>query len=113
MSGSSTPVGASTPTCSGSYSEAELLAKMGLQADVSSGLKVKEMSELLGQKGIKGRGPKPQKAKQVALVCTASEVQAFRAEKEAKALGAARAKAQKREPGQLSIQESVKRMRGE
>ncbi len=42
-------------------------------------------------------------------VCTSEEVQAFRAEKEAKAV--AEARAQKREPGQLSIQEAVKRLR--
>ncbi len=103
--------GSSTPTSTGSYSEAELLAKMGLQADVNSDLKVKEMNELLGQKGIKGRGPKPQKAKQIALARTPEVVQTFRAEKEAAALAAARAKAQNREPGRLTLQDAVKRMR--
>ena len=47
----------------------------------------------------------------MALVCTAEEVQAFRQEKEAKALEALAAKKQKREPGQLSMEETVKRMR--
>ena len=101
--------GSSTPTSI--YTEAEMMAKMTLQADVGSGLKVKELNELLGPKGVKGRGPKPQKAKQVALVCTPDEVHAFRAEKETTALAAALAKAQKREPGQLTLPESVKRMR--
>ena len=47
----------------------------------------------------------------MALVCTAEEVQAFRQEKEAKAVAALAAKKQKREPGQLSMAETVKRMR--
>ena len=38
-------------------------------------------------------------------------MQAFRQEKEAKALAALVAKKQKREPGKMSIEESVKRMR--
>ena len=83
---------------------------MGLQADVGSGLKVKELNELLGQKGVKGRGPKPQKSKQVALVCTAEEVQAFRAEKEAAALAAARAP--KREPGRGGREAHARRSPG-
>ena len=88
-----------------------MLAKLGLAADTSDTFKVKDLNELLRSKGVKARGKKPQKAKQVAIVCSSEEVQAFRAEKEAEALAAARAKAQKREPGQLSIQEAVKRMR--
>ena len=72
---------------------------------------MKEISELLRSKGVTPRGKKAQKCKQVALVCTAEEVQAFRQEKEAKALAALVPKKQKREPGQLSIEESVKRMR--
>ncbi len=47
----------------------------------------------------------------MAIACSAEEVAAFRAEKEAVAMVATRAKAQKHEPGQLSIQEAVKRMR--
>ena len=59
--------------------------------------------------GVKPRGNKAQKCKQLALACSADEVQAFRAEKEAETLAAA--KKQKREPGQLTMQETVKRMR--
>ena len=92
-----------------------MVAKLGVAADSSDYFKVKEINALLLTKGVKPRGKKAQKAKQVALVCTPDpeEVQAFRAEKETAAMAAARAKAQKREPGQLTIQEAVKRMRGE
>ena len=88
-----------------------MVAKLGVAADAFDYFKVKEINALLLAKGVKARGKKAQKAKQVALACTAEEVQAFRAEKETAALAAASAKAQKREPGQLTIQESVKRMR--
>ncbi len=57
------------------------------------------------------QGKKAQKCKQVALVCTAEEVQAFRQAKEAEALAALVAKKQKREPGKLTINETVKRLR--
>ena len=103
--------GSSTPTSAGSYTEAEMVAKLGVAADCSDYFKVKEISELLRSKDVQPRGKKAQKCKQVALVCTAEEVQAFRQEKEAKALAALVAKKQKREPGQLSMEESVKRMR--
>ena len=49
--------------------------------------------------------------KQVALACSADEVQAFRAEKEAMMMAEMRAKLSKRPPGQLTLVESVKRMR--
>ena len=88
-----------------------MVAKLSVAADSSDYFKVKEISELLRSKGVTPRGKKAQKCKQVALVCTADEVQAFRQEKEAKALAALVAKKQKREPGQLSMEESVKRMR--
>ena len=84
---------------------------LGLAADCADYFKVKQISELLRSKGVKPQGKKVQKCKQVALVCTAEEVHAFRQEKEAKALAALVAKKQKREPGQLSMEESVKRMR--
>ena len=103
--------GSSTPTSAGSYTEAEMVTKLGAAADSSDYFKVKEISELLRSKGVKPRGKKAQKCKQVALVCTADEVQAFRQEKEAKALAALVPKKHKREPGQLSIEESVKRSR--
>ena len=103
--------GSSTPTSAGSYTEAEMVAKLGLAADCSDYFKVKEISELLRSKDVKPRGKKAQKCKQVALVCTAEEVQAFRQEKEAKAIEALAAKKQKRSPGQLSMEETVKRMR--
>ena len=105
--------GSSTPTSVGSYTEAEMVAKLGVAADSSDYFidKVREISELLRSKGVTPRGKKAQKCKQVALVCTAEEVQAFRQEKEAKALAALAAKKQKREPGQLSMEETVKRMR--
>ena len=47
----------------------------------------------------------------MALVCSADEVQAFRAEKEAAVLAVVRKEGQKREPGQLTMQETLKRMR--
>ena len=104
--------GSTTPTSAGSYTEAEMVAKLGVAADSSDYFKVKEISELLRSKDVKPQGKKAQKCKQVALVCTADEVQAFRQAKEADALEAlAAAKKQKREPGQLTIQETVKRMR--
>ena len=103
--------GSSTPTSAGSYTEADMLAKLGVVADSSDYFKVKEISELLRSKGVKPRGKKAQKCKQVALVCTEDEVRARQA-KEAEALAAlAAAKKQKREPGQLTINETVKRMR--
>ena len=49
--------------------------------------------------------------KQIALACTMDEVQAFRAEKEAGMLADMQAKLLKRPPGQLTLVESVKRMR--
>ena len=103
--------GSSTPTSAGSYTEVEMVAKLGVAADSSDYFKVKEISELLHSKGVKPRGKKAQKCKQVAIVCTAEEVQAYRQEKEAKALAALVPKKQKRDPGQLSIEESVTRMR--
>ena len=103
--------GSTTPTSAGSYTEADVAARLGLAADCSDYFKVKQSSELLRSKGVRPQGKKAQKCKQVALVCTAEEVQAFRQEKEAKALAALAAKKQKREPGQLSMEESVKRMR--
>ena len=101
--------GSSTPTSSGSYTEADLVGKLGVAADSSDYFNVKEINALLLEKGVQPRGKKAQKCKQVALVCSADEVQAFRAKKEAEALAAA--KKQKRAPGQLSMEETVKRMR--
>ena len=73
---------------------------------------MKQISELLRSKGVKPQGKKAQKCKQVALVCTEDEVRAFRQAKEAEVLAAlAAAKKQKRDPGQLTIEETVKRMR--
>ena len=86
-----------------------MVAKLGVAADSSDYFKVKEINALLQSKGVKPRGKNAQKCKQLALACTADEVQAFRAEKEAGALAAA--KKQKRAPGQLSMEETVKRMR--
>ena len=103
--------GSATPTSAGSYTEAEMVATLGVAADCSDYFKVKEINTLLLEKGVKPRGKKAQKCKQVALVCTADEVQAFRQAKEAEALAALVAKKQKREPGQLTINATVKRMR--
>ena len=103
--------GSSTSTSAGSYTEAGMVSRLAVAADSSDYFKVKEINALLVSKGVKPRGKKAQKCKQVALVCTAEEVQAFRQEKDAKALAALVPKKQKREPGQLSIEESVKRMR--
>ena len=100
--------GSTTPTSAGSYTEAEMVARLAVAADSSDYFKVKEINALLLTKGVKGRG---KKANQVALVCTADEVQAFRTETETAALAAARAKAQEREPGQLTMEEAVKRLR--
>ena len=88
-----------------------MVSRLAVAADSSDYFKVNEINALLLTKGVKPRGKKAQKCKQVALVCTAEEVQAFRQEKEAKALEALAAKKQKREPGQLSMEETVKRMR--
>ena len=120
MSGCATPTPAgsdamssiSEPTSAGSYTEADVAARLGLAADCADYFKVKQISELLRSKGVKPQGKKAQKCKQVALVCTEDEVRAFRQAKEAEALAAlAAAKKQKREPGQLTINETVKRMR--
>ena len=74
--------------------------------------KVKQINELLRSKEVQPQGKKAQKCKQVALVCTEDEVRAFRKKKEAEALAAlTAAKKQKLEPGQLTIKETVKRMR--
>ena len=99
--------GNTTPTSAGSYTEAEMVARLGVAADSSDFFKVKEINALLVEKGVTPRGKKAQKCKQVALVCTAAEVQAFREAKEAEALAALVAKKQKREPGQLTLQETV------
>ena len=106
--------GHSTPTSAGSYTEADMVAKLSTASDAFTVSRwVEEINALLLTEGVKARGKKAQKCKQIALACTAEEVQAFRAEKEAAALAAARAKVPKREPGQLSIQEAIKRMRKE
>ena len=81
--------GSSTPTSAGNYTEAEVIEKLGVAADASDYLKVKEINELLRRQGTP-RGKTAQKAKQVALACTPGEVQAFRTEKETAALAAAR-----------------------
>ena len=103
--------GSSTPSSAGSYTEQELVAKLGVAADSSDYFKVKEINALLLTKGVKPRGKKAQKCKQLALACSADEVQAFRAEKEAEALAAVRAK--KRDAGQLSLEDAFKRVRRE
>ena len=72
---------------------------------------MKDIEELLCKKGVKLRGKKAQMCKQIALACTMDEVQAFRAEKEAALLADMQAKLSKRPPGQLTIVQSVKRMR--
>ena len=99
----------STPTSTGSYTEAEMVSMLAVAADCSVYSKVKEINTLLVSKGVKPRGKKAQKCKQVALACSADEVQAFREEKEAEAQAAA--KKQKRDPGQLTMKETVKRLR--
>ena len=103
--------GSTTPTSAGSYTEAEMVSRLAVAADCSDYFKVKEINALLLTKGVKARGKKAQECKQVALACTADEVQAFRAEKEAAMLAEMRAKLSKRPSGQLTLVESVKRMR--
>ena len=100
-----------TPSSAGSYSEADLVAKLGLAADSFDHFKVKEINSLLLAKKVTPRGKKSQKCKQVALICSADEVQAFSAEKEALLLAEMREKLSKRSPGQLTLVESVKRLR--
>ena len=53
------------------------MAKLGVAADSSDYFKVKEINALLLTTGVKPYGKKARKCKQVALVCTAAEVQAF------------------------------------
>ena len=101
--------GSTTPTSAGSYTEAEMVAKLGVAADSSDYFKVKEINALLLEQEVKSRGKKAQKCKQLALACSADEVQAFRAEKEAEALTAAK----KRDAGQLTLQDAFKRVRRE
>ena len=103
--------GSSTPTSAGSYTEQDLIAELSTAADASDYFRVKEINALLLTKGVKPRGKKAQKCKRLARACSADEVQAFRAEKEAEALAAVRAKVPKRDPGQLTIQEAVSCMR--
>ena len=81
--------GSSTPTSAGSYTEAEMVSRLAVAADSSDYFKVKEINALLLTKEVKPRGKKAQKCKQPALVCSADEVQAFCAKKEAEALAAA------------------------
>ena len=50
--------GSSTPTSAGGYTEAEMVAKLGVAADSSDYFKVKEISELLRSKGVTPRGKK-------------------------------------------------------
>ena len=78
--------GSTTPTSAGSYTEADMVAKLSTAADAFDHFKVKEINALLLTKGVTPRGKKAQKCKQVALACSADEVQAFRAEKEAETL---------------------------
>ena len=95
----------SEPTSAGSYTEADVAARLGLAADCADYFKVKQINELLRSKEVEPQGKKAQKCKQVALVCTEDEVRAFRQKKEVEALAAlTAAKKQKLEPGQLTIQ---------
>ena len=66
--------GSTTPTSAGSYKEADLVEKLAVAADSADYFKVKEIEELLRLKGVKARGKKAQKCKQVALACTAEEL---------------------------------------
>ena len=52
------------PHIRGSYTEAEMLAKLGVAAGSSDYFKVKEINALLLTKGVKARGKKAQKCKQ-------------------------------------------------
>ena len=91
-----------------------MIAKLSTAADASDYFSVKEINALLRTKGVAARGKKAQKCKQLALACSADEVQEFRAKKEAETLAAAKKRdAKKRDPGQLTLQEAVKRMRRE
>ena len=55
--------GSTTPTSAGSYTEAEMVATLGVAADCSDYFKVKEINALLVSKGVKPRGKKAQKCK--------------------------------------------------
>ena len=65
---SSAMSGSTTPTSAGSYTEAEMVSKLAVVADSSAYFKVKEINALLVSKGVKPRGKKAQKCKQVALL---------------------------------------------
>ena len=45
--------GSTTPTSAGSYTEAEMVAKLGVAAESSDYFKVKEINALLLEKGVK------------------------------------------------------------
>ena len=66
--------GSSTPTSAGSYTEADIIAKLSTAADASDYFSEKEINALLRTKGVAARGKKAQKCKQLALACTAKEV---------------------------------------
>ena len=101
--------GSATPTSAGSYTEAGMVSELAVAADSSDYFKVKEINALPLEKRGQPRGKKAHRCKQLVLACSADEVQAFRAEKEAEALAAVRAK--KRDAGQLTLQDAFKRAR--
>ena len=101
--------GSTTPTSASSYKEAEMVSRLAVAAASHDYFKVKEINALLLTKGFNARGKNAQKCKQAVLACTAAKVQAFREVKEAEALAAA--KRQKRDPGQLTMEETAKRLR--
>ncbi len=57
----------STPSSAGSYTEAEMVARLTLAADASDCFTAKQLSELLSRKGVNGRGKKAQKARATAF----------------------------------------------
>ena len=79
---------------------------LSVAADCYDSFKVSQINRLLRMKGVKPDGRKAQKCKQIAIVCSANEVQEFRAQEDGRIT-------KKRGPGQITIEESLKRARKE
>ena len=73
--------GTTTPTSAGSYSDADVRAQSVWQAEVNK-MKVAQLGELLSAKGVKPRGVKAEKAKEVAWRYTKEEIAEWRAQQE-------------------------------
>ena len=76
MSGSTTPVSSAA-----SYSDADVRAQSVWQAEVNK-LKVAQLDELLSKKGVKPKGVKAEKAREVAWRYTTEEIAEWHAKQE-------------------------------